>query len=280
MFEEVKPAPDGQRPPEEAAPAQLPLPGADLLFAFADPPGNLSPTGPELNETSAESTEPEAAPSALDDWKDALRQNFEEWLQSLDEIPEPADDEADNADAPDLYSFYEQLAAGNVEARKSNRRTAEAFSQWGETLSKFDGDLRLLREHLARQPATQDDALPRPWCLALVEILDRLHRLGAAFATTPRKAWWGSDTRWRKAWETQRQGLDILLSHVEALLQKAGLARIPTLHEPFDPTTMAAVATVPSAAWPPQTVLEEVTAGYRLHGELLRVAQVKIAANQ
>ena len=280
MLEDITPPPDGQPPPEQAAPAQLPLPGADLFFGSADLPETPSAVRPDLDETRAEFTEPEAAPSARDEWKDVLRENFEEWLQSLEEIPEPADEEADRADAPDLYSFYEQLAAGNAEARKSNRRTAEAFSQWGETLSKFDGDLRLLREHLARQPAASDDTLPRPWCLALVEMLDRLHRLAAAFAAPPKKAWWGGDLRWRAAWETQHQGFDILLSHLEAVLKQTGVTRIPTLHQPFDPATMAAVATVPAAQWPAQTVLEEVAAGFRLHGELLRVAQVKVAADK
>ena len=43
---------------------------------------------------------------------------------------------------------------------------------------------------------------------------------------------------------------------------------------------MAAVATAPSAQWPVQTVLDEITPGYRLNGDLLRVAQVKVATRQ
>ena len=220
----------------------------------------------------------DSATERLGDWKAALRRDFEQWLESIDEIP---DDDAEAAeDAPDLYAFYEQLAAANAETRKSNRRTAEAFSQWSETLTKFDGDLRLLREHLARPPAVKDDALPRSWCLALIEIVDRLHRLANALAAPPAKKWWGGDAHWRLAWNNQRQGLDILLSHVETLLARAGVTRFTALHQPFDPAAMSAVAAEPSTQWPPQTVLEEVVAGYRLHGELLRVAQVKVSTNK
>ena len=186
----------------------------------------------------------------------------------------------DSADAPDLYSFYEQLAASTVEARKGNRRTAEAFSQWGETLSKFDGDLRLLREQLARLPTAQEDALPRPHCLALVEILDRALRLAAAFAAPPPKALFGCDRRWRKAWTSQQQALDILVSHLEDLLQQAGVTRLNTLRQPFDAATMAAVATEHDTQLPHHTVIEEVAPGFRLNGELLRVAQVKVSINK
>jgi molecular chaperone GrpE (heat shock protein) len=219
-------------------------------------------------------------PPPLDDWKSALRRDFEQWLDSVDAIPGMADDDDEPPDAPDLRSFYDQLAASTTEARKANRRTAEAFSQWSDTLSRFEGDLRQVHEQLARQPGAADDALSRSWCLALIELTDRLHRLAAAFATPPRRAWWGTDERWRTAWETQRQAHDILVSHADALLTNAGVTRITTLHQQFDPATMSAVATQPDTAWPHQTVIEEIAPGYHLRGELLRVAQVSVSSNQ
>jgi molecular chaperone GrpE (heat shock protein) len=250
----------------------------DEQLNSSEEPEVVQPLSPSEDDDGLESWSDSAAES-LGDWKAALRHDFEQWLESIDEIP---DDDADSGaeDAPDLYAFYVQLAAANAETRKSNRRTAEAFSQWSDTLTKFDGDLRLLREHLARQPAVKDDALPRSWCLALIEIVDRLYRLANALAAPPPKKWWAGDAHWRLAWNNQRQGLDILLSHVEALLARAEVTRLPALHQPFDPAAMAAVAVEPSTQWPPQTVLEEVVAGYYLHGELLRVAQVKVSTNK
>ncbi|MSU62589.1 MAG: nucleotide exchange factor GrpE [Pedosphaera sp.] len=251
--------------------------------AIVDAPVEFLGGAPEAADDAGEIHEEEAVldQAELADWKSSLRRDFEAWLDSLEEIHElDAGLAAANApEGPDLYSFYEQLAASNTETRKNNRRTAEAFSQWGETLTKFDADLRLLREQLARQPVATEDALPRSWCLALVEIVDRLQRLAVAFAASPPKMWWGGDGPWRKAWATQRQGFIILLGHVETLLKQADLTRIATLHEPFDPATMAAVASVPNSQHPPQTVLEEVAPGYRLNGDLLRVAQVKVAAS-
>lgn len=217
------------------------------------------------------------AASGLGEWKRELRADFERWLDTLDEIPDVNDAYEDEKEVPDLYSFYEQLAAATTEARKSNRRTAEAFRQWSETMSGFDAELHLLREQIARPLLADDAALSRSWCLAFIELTDRLHRLAAAFAKPPRRAWFGGDGRWAAGWETQRQGYDILLSHVDALVARAGVTRIKARQQPFDPATMSAVLAEPDARWPHHTVIEEIAPGYLLRGELLRVAQVKVS---
>ena len=77
-------------------------------------------------------------------------------------------------------------------------------------------------------------------------------------------------------WEAQHQALDILVGHLEGLLTREGVTRIATAEQPFDPTTMMAVATEPDPTRPPQTVVEEVADGYLRDGELLRAAQVKV----
>lgn len=219
--------------------------------------------------------------AALADWKRALRADVERWLESVDEIPDVADD-VDETDIPDFYSFHAQLAALTTETRKSNRRTAEAFGQWSETVAGLDDQLSRLREQFALEPAASADALPRRWCLALVELIDRLRRVADAFAMplpTPRLPWLRGDSALRAVWETQRQALDIVVSHANALVASAGITRIETLHRTFDPHTMVAVATTPDTRWPPRTVVDEITPGYLLHGELLRVAQVKLVAH-
>ena len=266
-----------------AAPPTVPLPEPGVpdneMARDAEPPPSLPPAD-EPDDLAAPG---EALTTELADWKDALRRDFEAWLASLDELPgtdDAADDLAD--DEPDLYAFYEQLAAAGAESRKANRRTAEAFSQWSETLARFEGSLAPLRETTAQLAAAQpkEAGMSRAHCLALVELIDRMHRLARAFQSPPpaKKSWWGGrgDTAWRRAWESQRQALDILVSHLEGLLKKEGVTRIDTAGQPFDPAVMMAVAAEPDAIRPPQTVLEELAAGYRLHGEVLRVAQVRV----
>jgi hypothetical protein len=224
---------------------------------------------------------PDDSAAELSDWKGSLRQDFEDWLAGLDEIPATDIAEGLPPEAPDLYDFHQQLAAANAEARKANRRSAEAISQWGDTLARFEGTLAPLRETVATLAAAQpkEGRMARPHCLIMVELLDRMHRIARAFQAPPAKGpWWHGDaTLWRKAWETQRQGFNILVSHLEELLKKEGVTRIDTRGLAFDPAVMTAVAAEPDATRPPQTVLEELAAGYHRHGELLRPAQVKVS---
>ena len=259
------PPEDNPPPPDE--------PQAPILFPKS---------GSSLDDTERESTEDDAEDAAQDDdevrdWKDQMRTEFEAWLETVDAIPDLDADDQDAPDAPDLYSFYAQWAAANAEARKGNRRTAEAFSQWGDTLARFDGDLKLLREQWQRlSTATATEGLSRPHCLVLVELLDRMRRVATAFESTPQRPWWGGDGAWRQAWENQRQAFDILCGHFEGLLRKEGVTRLEALGQIFDPATMTAVAAESDPNRSAQTVLEELAPGYRLRGELLRPAQVKV----
>jgi molecular chaperone GrpE (heat shock protein) len=257
------------------------LPGMDVPPRFVEAPE------PELNPATAPSFQTEPPPNELPtetaelaDWKAALRSDFEKWLDNIDAIPVADSEEA--PEMPDLCSFYEQLSAASVETRKANRRTAEAFSQWAETLARFESQLAPLRESTAQLAAVQprENELPGAYCLVLAEFLDRMSRLAKAFESSPaKKSWWGgTDADWRRAWEAQRQGFAILVSHFEELLKKEGLTRIEVVGQPFDPTVMAAVAVEQDSSRPAQTVLEEIAPGYRRRGQLLRPAQVKVSA--
>jgi molecular chaperone GrpE len=216
---------------------------------------------------------------ALAGWKARLRSQFESWLETVEEIPEASEEPA-SEDAPDLYSFYEELAALRAENRKGNRKSAEVFSQFGDSLGHFEGEVKRLREQLARlAPQGGEQALPRPHCLALVEMLDRWHRLRSALERTPKSgvfAFLGPDRAWREAWENFRQGVSILLTHLEKLVEQAGVHPISALGQPFDPTRMVAVGTTPAGSGPANRVAEEMAAGYLWQGEVLRPAEVRI----
>jgi molecular chaperone GrpE len=219
--------------------------------------------------------QPREQPNA---WKEELRERFEEWLARVETLPE-----ADEApDAPDLYSFHEELAALRNESRKGNRKSAELFSQFSVSLGGFEEEMKRLRGQLTRletaQPTAQD--LPRSHCLALVEMLDRLHRLRRAIERMPppgRFAFLPPSAAWQEASKSLRQGFDILVTHLETLTAQAGLRPVPTAGLAFDPTSMVAVDAIATSGGPANVVLEEVSPGYRLRDEVLRPAEVRIS---
>ena len=218
---------------------------------------------------------------AVASWKEELRRQFELWLESLEDIPETRE----LPDAPDLYSLYEELAALRNETRKGNRKSAEVFGQVSESLSHVETEIKRLREHLSRTDSASGDraVLPRSYLLALVEMLDRIHRLGAALERPPkppRLAWLRPDDSWRKAWANLQQGVSILLTHFEKLLEQAGIQRMRTLGTAFDPASMLAVAIIPPDGQPPNVVVEEIAPGYRWRDEVLRPAEVKITRTE
>jgi molecular chaperone GrpE len=218
----------------------------------------------------------ESGDGAVEVWKQAIRRDFESWLATVEEIPV-----YDNAaeEEPDLYSFYEQLAIISAESRKSNRRAAEAFSQWGDVLIRLETELK--RFHDGTAQAMKDDSgngsLSGKHCLALIELLDRLLRLRDAFEMPmPKRRWFSKGDEWLKAWNAQREACEILITHYEALLAGEGIRHMHCLGCAFDPAMMTAAAIERDPARPSNTVIEELTRGCLRHGELLRFAQVKV----
>jgi hypothetical protein len=215
------------------------------------------------------------AASPLEDWKARARAQFEEWLSQLDAIPAP--ETAETAVADD-FSLFAELAGLRAETRKGNRKAAEVFTQFGDTLGRFQSEFTRLREQFA--PA-KEGALPRAHCLALAELRDRVRRLIQALESPPKPGVFGAverhfTARWAAAWTANLQALEILAGHVDRLLHSAGLSQVATLGKAFDPNTMVAVSAEPSDA-PPYTVLEEVLAGYHWQQSVLRPAEVKIS---
>jgi hypothetical protein len=232
----------------------------------------------DLDQPGATSDAQTEEPAA---WKQRLRQQFERWLESVEQMAEAQEP----AETPDLYSLYEELTALRNESRKGNRKSAEIFSRFGESLDHFQDEIRRIGEQMTRIEVARGDqaVLPRSYFLGLVELVDRMHRLEAAFGRPPqpgRFAFLSSDAAWQKAWANLQQGFSILVSHLEKLLEQAAIQRLNTVGAIFDPVTMLAVATTAPNGRPLNVVVEEVAPGYRWRNEILRPAEVKITKSE
>jgi molecular chaperone GrpE len=77
--------------------------------------------------------------------------------------------------------------------------------------------------------------------------------------------------------ESLRQGVKLIYRELMRVLESEGVTRLETVGQPFDPNFHEAVATVP-ANTEPDTIIEEIEAGYKLNDKLLRPARVVVTA--
>jgi molecular chaperone GrpE len=135
---------------------------------------------------------------------------------------------------------------------------AEADDRHLRLLAEFENfRRRAAKEHEAARREGRRSAL-----LPLLAVLDTFERaLGAG--STDRDFYEGVAA-------THRLFLDAL--------REAGATPIESVGRPFDPNVHEAVARAPADGVPPGTVAREVRRGWQLGNELLRPAQVVVAA--
>lgn len=73
------------------------------------------------------------------------------------------------------------------------------------------------------------------------------------------------------------KGLLQAISGFDRQMGKLGIEAIKAVGEPFDPARHEAVGTVEDSGKPANTVVEEVSGGYTMHGAVLKPAKVKVA---
>lgn len=194
-----------------------------------------------------------------------------------DEEPEPEDP---------LLEIREELAAAGAESRRTARRQMEVLKEFGTSISAVGSMVRDL--HTAARttaPAASSSPDSGALLLPLIEMADRLTRAAGAFRTPPAtpSAWWpgarAALAPWQAAWDSQKDAHFILTSHMDTLLTRAGLERIPAAGTAFDPATMTAVEVHTDASLPDHTVLAELLSGWRLspHGRVIRTTHVKVS---
>ena len=75
-------------------------------------------------------------------------------------------------------------------------------------------------------------------------------------------------------------GVDLIWKQLNGLLETLGVKQIPAVGEPFDPHIHEAVVTEATDEYEPDTVIQEIVAGYRLGDRLIRPALVKVATRK
>lgn len=208
------------------------------------------------------------------EWRRQVEAQCRAWLDSLAGTP-PAGEFELEADAgsqiPDISSFYAELCAMRHEFRKQSRRTTDTMSRFGGVLDEFEDVFDRLLARLDRA-----DESKRSILLPLVDLFDRFERLEKRLADPPPMGFFGGHRR-RQTWTGIGDGFAILRDHFASLLRQEGVEALVTVGQPFDPRSMKVVEVEETDAVPADEVLAELVPGYCYRGEVLRLAEVKVA---
>ena len=157
--------------------------------------------------------------------------------------PNPADDE--------LGRDIEQLRA-ELDAAK-------------DRALRFQAELDNYRKRVSRQMDEERRYAQVPLIGDLLPVLDNISRALEAAEKTADAV-------------SLLEGFKMMGRQLQAVLQRHHCTRIESLGQPFDPHLHHAILQQPSAEVPPNTVLHETQAGYRVHDRVVRPAHVIVSA--
>lgn len=216
--------------------------------------------------------------------KQRLLADFSQWLDQLDSPPaEAPEEECDDRDLPDLFSFYGELAALRRDAQlqaKTVQSLRDEISELGEdlrnqakeqarTVTDTVADLRAELPRMRRQAQADTVAL-------LIELTEGLARCSQQYedARLPRMLL--SKTRRRRLADEWFKPVRLLAAKARDSLGRLGVRPTVSVGDAFDAGMMRAVEVVSEGEVPSGHVQEILRQGYTLQGDVLQTAEVKV----
>lgn len=166
------------------------------------------------------------------------------------------------------------VLAGKTDPTPEEAAPAAAEQQINELKAKVEqaqdralraaAELENFRKRTQREMAEERRYAVVPLVRDLLPVLDNLERAIAAAQTAE-----GSTAL--------LEGVKLVVTQLEGVLQKYDCVRIATVGTPFDPHQHQAIGQEPSDQYPAGTVTRAVQAGYKLHERVIRPAQVFVS---
>lgn len=164
----------------------------------------------------------------------------------------PVEGAADAVDTEDVVALREAL--------EQEQKTAEEYLH---RLRYLQADFENYKRRVTREIADATARGNQKLITELLTVLDELEYAITAGKTSNNK-------------DALLHGVEITLKKLYSLLEKEGLAKIEAVGQAFDPHTHQAVQRV-SGDSDGERVVEEIRAGFTLHGKVIRPSLVKIA---
>jgi len=178
-----------------------------------------------------------------------------------------SEDEADNAETTGGPDTAELIAT-----RSELKRIEAENADLKDRLARRQADFENYRKRVERERSETYNRVVADVAAKLLPVSDNLKRALDAEASV--------EAAESDEFRHFLSGVDLIWKQLNGVLEALGVKPIPAVGEHFDPHVHEAVVTEATDEYEPDTVMQEIVAGYRLGDKLIRPALVKVATRK
>jgi len=190
-------------------------------------------------------------------------------------------DADDNLNADDLFASTESEAeevrggpatAELIATRSELKRVEAENAELKDLLARRQADFENYRKRVERERTETYNRVVADIAAKLLPVLDNLKRALDAESSV--------ESAESDEFRHFLSGVDLICKQLNGVLEALGVKPITAVGEQFDPHIHEAVVTEATDDYEPDTVMQEIVAGYRLGDKLIRPALVKVATRK
>ena len=215
------------------------------------------------DESSASSTPDEMDSFAPDNEDEDLSAEVDE-LADEDPFGEAEPEADEGGGGPDRA----ELIATRAELKRVEAQNAELKDQ----LTRRQADFENYRKRVDRERSETYNRVVADVATKLLPVVDNLKRALEAESSV--------ESSESDEFRHFLSGVDLIYKQLTGVLDALGVKPIQAVGEPFDPHIHEAVVMEATDDYEPDTVMQEIVAGYRLGDKLIRPALVKVATRK
>jgi len=174
----------------------------------------------------------------------------------------------DEAEADEGGPDRAELIATRAELKRVEAENAELKDQ----LTRRQADFENYRKRVDRERSETYNRVVADVATKLLPVVDNLKRALEAESTV--------ESSESDEFRHFLSGVDLIFKQLNGLLDALGVKPVPAVGELFDPHIHEAVVMEATDDYEPDTVMQEIVAGYRLGDKLIRPALVKVATRK
>jgi molecular chaperone GrpE len=159
-----------------------------------------------------------------------------------------------------------------VATRSELKRVEAENAELKNSLARRQADFENYRKRVERERTETYNRVVADVAAKLLPVVDNLKRALEAEASV--------EAAESDEFRHFLSGVDLISKQLSGVLEALGVKAIAAVGEQFDPHIHEAVVTEPSDDHAPDTVIQELVAGYRLGDKLIRPALVKVATRK